>query len=76
MEWIVASTAIKETNKFLGNAASLAPYLSVELSGLLEKSHSLIVSDLLPVAPSHIIWYIVEYQVVPVLGEYMLHCSS
>lgn len=24
MEWIVASTAIKETNKLLGNAASLA----------------------------------------------------
>ena len=37
MEWIVASTSIKETNELLGNAASLAPYLSIEHSGLLEK---------------------------------------
>ena len=75
MDWIVASTSIKETNELLGNAASLAAYLSVELSGK-KLPQSLILSDLLPVAPSHVIWYTVEYQFVLVLREYMLHCCT
>lgn len=76
MEWIVASPAIKEANGSLGNAASLAFTYLLNALASLEKSRSLILLDPLSVSRSRIMWYTVEYQIVLVLVEYMLHRSS